>query len=96
MQRLRISPFQVALLRTIREGEQDLGGCAPASPHGKIALYGRSGGFSTAERVTLFRSIRRLVANGMIEVPTGAFFGWFRLTEKGRACLEATERTQQG
>ena len=32
-----------------------------------VALYGRAHGFSTAERVTLLRSIRRLLANGMIE-----------------------------
>src|SRR5262249_38910201 len=89
MQRLRISPFQLAILRRIWEGEQEVGGCAPASPHAKGILYGRSGGFSTADRVTLHRSIRRLVANGMIEVPPGAFFGWFRLTDKGRAWLEA-------
>ena len=94
MQRLRISPFQVAILRRIREGAQEVGGCAPASPHSKTILYGRSGGFTTAERVTLHRSIRRLVANGMIEVPKGSRFGWFRLTEKGRAWLEATECTQ--
>jgi hypothetical protein len=94
MQRLRISPFQVAILRRIWEGEQELGGCAPASPDSKDILYGRSGGFSTAERVTLHRSIRRLVANGMIEVPEGSYYGWFRLTEKGWVWLEAHERTK--
>jgi hypothetical protein len=95
MQRLRISPFQVAILRRIREGEQVDGGFAPGSPHSKAILYGMSGGFSTAERVTLHRSIRRLVANGMIEVPKGSYFGWFRLTAKGRAWLEAAERPKR-
>src|SRR5581483_3811090 len=88
MQRLRISPFQVAILRRIREGEETHGGCSPTSPNSKIALYGRRNGFSTAERVTLHRSVRRLVANGMIE-NEGKGRRWYRLTKKGRAWLAA-------
>jgi hypothetical protein len=91
MKRLRISPFQAAILRRIREMEPIHGGCAPDSPNSKIALYGRRGGFSTSERVTLHRSIRRLVANAMIATPEGSGRGWFRLTEKGRAWLVAHE-----
>jgi hypothetical protein len=43
MQRLRISAFQVAILHRIWEGEQEVGGCAPASPHSKTILYGKCG-----------------------------------------------------
>jgi hypothetical protein len=84
MQRLRISPFQVAILRVVRDSPHD--GCAPSSPHSKRVLFGRPKGFSTAERVTLHRSVRRLVANGMI---TDNGRGWCRLTERGRAWLLA-------
>ena len=64
MKRLRISPFQRAILCLIRDSKN---GCSPGNPNSKCTLYGRAHGFSTAERVTLLRSIRRLLANGMIE-----------------------------
>jgi hypothetical protein len=91
MQRLRISPFQVAILRRIREGAQERGGCSPRSYNSKMVLYGRRHGFSTTERVTLHRSVDRLVANGMIATKPGTT-GWYHLTEKGRAWLEAKDR----
>jgi hypothetical protein len=91
MERLRISAFQVAILRRIRQGEQAHGGCSPSSPNSKLVLYGRRRGFSTAERVTLHRSVKRLVANGMIAAKPGTT-GWFRLTKKGSAWLDAVDR----
>jgi DNA adenine methylase len=72
----------------ILEDEKQYGCGAPNSQHSKEALYGRAKGFSTTERVTLCRSIRRLAANGMIEALPGAY-GCFRVTEKGRAWLDA-------
>lgn len=88
MKRIRISPFQVALLRVIRTCQEQDGVCCPTSPNSKLALFGRRHCASTAERVTLFRSLRRLVANGMI-TEGGKFGGFYRLTEKGVAWLEA-------
>jgi hypothetical protein len=82
VQRLRISSFQVAILRLVRDSEYD--GCAPTSPHSKRALFGRPRRLSTAQRVTLHRSVRRLIANGMLH-DNGR--GWCRLTDKARAWL---------
>jgi hypothetical protein len=87
--------LQAAILRRVREGEQEHGGCSPTSRNSKTTYYGRPGGFTTAERVTLHRSIRRLVANGMIETPEGCARGWFVLTAKGRLWLAAHDRPQQ-
>jgi hypothetical protein len=87
MQRLRISDFQARILFLIRDSKvSESGGCAPDSPNSKLALYGRKHGFSTAERVTLHRSLKRLVASGLIS-DNGC--GWCRLTEKGREWLES-------
>jgi hypothetical protein len=98
MKRLRISPFQVAILRLIQKGSEYNGQPVDAAPNSmgfKQALYGRSEGFSTSERVTLHRSVRRLLANGMIEQGVNGFFGnvegRYRLTEKGRAWLRARD-----
>src|SRR5262245_53386677 len=90
MQRLRISELQVAILRLIGEEE---GGCVPSSPAFKMRLYGRRTCASTSERVTLNRSVRRLVANGMIS-DNGR--GGYRLTDKGRDWLAARDGAHQG
>ena len=90
MKRLRISRFQVAILRVIRAGQQDWGFCVPTSKGAKTMLFGRSHCASTAERVTLHRSVRRLVANGMIADQGG--FGCYRLTEKGAAWLQVADQ----
>jgi hypothetical protein len=82
MQRLRISPFQARILRLIRDSPD---GWSPHCASSWFALFGKWGGLSGAQRVTLYRSTRRLVANGMIEDNDG----WCRLTEKGRAWLLA-------
>jgi hypothetical protein len=101
MKRLRISPFQVVILRLIQKGFEYNGqpvDAAPSCGNFKEALYGRSQGFSTSERVTLHRSVRRLLANGMIEPGVRGFFGntqgRYRLTKKGRAWLEAADAAQ--
>jgi hypothetical protein len=89
MQRLRVSPFQATLLRRVREEQDDgRGHCALTSRNSKRAIYGRAGGFTAAQRVTLHRSIRRLVASGMIEPVMG---GLYRITPKGRTWLAARE-----
>jgi hypothetical protein len=83
MKRLRISPFQIAILRLIQENT------SPFCMRGKRSLYGRERGFSVSERVTLGRSVRRLCANGMIEEVEEQWFGaGYRLTEKGLTWLD--------
>jgi hypothetical protein len=89
MQRLRISPFQVRILRVLHERAQKYkSGCSNRCRLVKEALYDRQRGLSTAQRVTLCRSVDRLTANGMIaEEEPGS--RCFRLTAKGQAWLEA-------
>jgi hypothetical protein len=85
MHRLRISGFQVALLRLIRDSKY---GCAPGSPNFKRALFGKLGGLWTVQRDPLRRSLRRLVENRMI---SDNGFGWCRLTQQGQAWLRARD-----
>jgi hypothetical protein len=56
-------------------------------------LYCRQRGLSAVERVTLCRSVGRLVANEMIAVEgrTRRHRKWLQLTAKGRAWLQAHE-----
>ena len=89
MQRLRISDFQVRILCLIRDSKHD--GCSPDSPNSKIALFGKRRGLSVVQRVTLHRSVRRLVANEMIS-DNGC--GWCRLTDKGRDWLLANGKRE--
>src|SRR6516225_9011083 len=92
MQRLRISPFQAAILRRVCEAGRKGYDWEPRNRYAKSVLYGgRDHGFSTAERVTLHRSVRRLVANGLIETAEDSWGRRFRLTAKGRAWLEAAD-----
>lgn len=83
MHRVRISPFQQSTLPLVRDHD---GGCTPTSRNFKTSLYGKPSGFSTSERGTLHRSLKRLIANGMID-DNGR--GWCRLTDKGRDWLQA-------
>jgi hypothetical protein len=86
MQRFRVSAFQRSILETIRDSQHD--GCSPQSRDFKERLYGKPRGFTTAQRVTLCRSLQRLEGRDMI-VDSG--HGWYRLSDKGRAWLSACE-----
>ncbi len=91
--RLRISKFQVRIMRMILNSD---GGCSPFSNNSKEKLFGITRDrrneddrfeyrpMTGTERVTLSRSVSRLIANGMV-VDNG--YGWCCLTERGRQWL---------
>jgi hypothetical protein len=85
--RFRISVLQVRILLVLRAGQQGLGSCCPTSLIAKLMLFGRRTCASNAERVALFKSVRRLVANDMIIDRQGD--NRFRITPKAVAWLEA-------
>jgi hypothetical protein len=84
MKRVRISPFQVQVMRVIAVGEEERDGASRHSWSSKLALFGKGRGLTASQRVTLHRSVQRLIANGMVWDNGG---GWCRLTEKGQEWL---------